>query len=388
MSRHVNKVASLQSRLHAATVAAALALSSPSARADDVTSARAHFADGVKLFQAGDYEGARRKFLDADREHHAPVILYNVARAEERLEHPQAAVDAYEKYLGEDPKGEYAQAATVAIAQIKARSCRLRVESDPPGVRVFVNGEAAPEPTPTQLLVRAGREHVVVEGDGWRAEREIDATPGGSETVSLARPAASGPEHDQPASAAPASAPAPDRPATPELAHEPDGLVFGAAFVVVPYFFFDAENRGPNSTHTTGADAGLRLEVGYAFTPRAEILLRALGALGSECPGFFDSHFAGVGPALSFRVSELMWVGASLLGGQARTCRPDASNVGGNVVFSTDIVFSPSFDLSFSIANKSYGQWLVSLSVAYYFANPSQDNRVVYAPIGFGAHFF
>ena len=25
---------------------------------------------------------------------------------------------------------------------------------------------------------------------------------------------------------------------------------------------------------------------------------------------------------------------------------------------------------------------------AYYFANPSQDNRVVYAPLGFGVHFF
>jgi hypothetical protein len=355
------------------------------AHGDDLNSARAHFADGVKLFQSGDYEGARRKFLEADREHHAPVILYNVARAEERLEHPQAAVDAYERYLGEDPKGEYAQAATVAIAQIKARSCRLRVESDPPGARVFVNGEAAPEPAPTLLLVRAGREHVVVEGDGWRGERDVNAAAGGYETVHLSRPAAIAPEPEEQVVPIPAPPAIPDRAPPPEPAHEPEGLVFGAAFVVVPYFFFDAANAGPNSTHTGGADAGLRLDVGYAFTPRAEILLRALGAIGSECPGFFDSHFASVGPALSFRLGESMWVGASLLGGQARTCRP---NGGGNVVFSTDIVFSPSLDFSISIANKSYGQWLVSLSLAYYFANPSQDNRVVYAPLGFGVHFF
>jgi hypothetical protein len=233
--------------------------------------------------------------------------------------------------------------------------------------------------------VRAGHEHVVVEGDGWRAERDVEATAGASETVSFAHPPALAPETETRVAPTP---PSDGASPPPEPAHEPDGLVFGAAFVVVPYFFFDAENRGLNSTHTTGADAGLRLEVGYAFTPRAEILLRALGALGSECPGFFDSHFASAGPARSFRLTESMWVGASLLGGQGRTCRPDSSNSARNIVFSTDIVFSPSLDFSISIATKTYGQWLVSVSLAYYFANPSQDNRVVYAPLGFGAHFF
>src|SRR5687768_10008336 len=71
------------------------------AHAGDVDAARKLFADGVKLYQQGDYEGARRLFKQAEAEHHAPAIVYNLALAEEKLRHPQAAVDAYEAYVAE-----------------------------------------------------------------------------------------------------------------------------------------------------------------------------------------------------------------------------------------------------------------------------------------------
>ena len=102
------------------------------ARAGDVEAARRAFADGVQLFRVGDYEGARRLFLKADAEHHAPAIVYNLGMAEERLGHPQPAVDAYEAYVAEaGESGEFSSSATVAIAQLKARSTRLRISTEP-----------------------------------------------------------------------------------------------------------------------------------------------------------------------------------------------------------------------------------------------------------------
>jgi outer membrane protein assembly factor BamD (BamD/ComL family) len=48
------------------------------ARAGDVDLARAIFAEGVKLYQRDDYEGARRLFKKAEAEHHAAPIVYNI----------------------------------------------------------------------------------------------------------------------------------------------------------------------------------------------------------------------------------------------------------------------------------------------------------------------
>src|SRR5262245_39392825 len=107
-------------------------LASKSARADDIDAARKDFAEGVRLLSVADYEGARRMFKRADSEHHAPAIVYNLAIAEERLSHVHAALDAYEAYLAEvGDTGEFSPSAAIAIAQIRARSTRLRIETAP-----------------------------------------------------------------------------------------------------------------------------------------------------------------------------------------------------------------------------------------------------------------
>ncbi|MEO6877964.1 MAG: PEGA domain-containing protein, partial [Gemmatimonadaceae bacterium] len=140
-----------------------------SAYADDaIESARAHFADGVARFEAGDYEAACALFRRADSEHHAPEIVYNVARSEERLDHPQAAVESYDAYLREAGEtGEFATAAALALAQIRGRSPRVHIETAPPGAHVFVDGIEAPGKSPTSTLVTLGHHQVVAEGEGW-----------------------------------------------------------------------------------------------------------------------------------------------------------------------------------------------------------------------------
>lgn len=343
-----------------------------------VERARALFQEGVKLYQGGDFAGARQNFAEAERLHHAPVIVYNLALCDERLGRVQAAVDGYERYIADEgERGEFATAAAVAAAQLKARAARLRVESEPPGMRVYVDGAPLPERTPTAVLLGAGAHHVVVEADEYREERDLTLEPRGSETLTFKRPS-----HAPAWRPPPAEVPAPPPPVPPKTppAPAPDGFVFGAHFVAVPYAFFKAD-KGPQEASATGASIGLAVEGGYAFTRRAEILVRALTAIGSECGSVAGSNFLSMGPAISVRALDWAWVGVGLLGGQAQSCT-------GATKLATNIVFSPTFDLAFSVATKPYGQWLITASIGYYFANPTNDNRVLYAPIGFGLRFF
>jgi hypothetical protein len=176
------------SRRSALALALVAALAASPAFAEDVEAARQHFADGVRRFTEGDFEGARRLFLQAESEHHAPAILYNLARSEERLGHPQAAVDAYERYLAEaGTRSEYGEASAVALVDIRARSSRVHIDSNPPGARVFVDG-APVGVTPTIVLAPAGAHHVVAEGDSWRAVGDFEAAAGGEKAVLLERP--------------------------------------------------------------------------------------------------------------------------------------------------------------------------------------------------------
>ena len=371
---------------------------------DPVADARAHFSEGVRRFGEGDFEGARRMFLEAEREHHAPVIVYNLARAEERLGHPQAAVDAYERYLAEvGATADFAQSAAVAVADLRARSSRVRIESQPPGARIFVDGNPLPEATPTTVLLSSGTHHVVVEGDTWRAANDFEAAAGSQQTVSLLRPDTPTPPPTvtlPPPKPPPVIAPLP--PVTPVVHAGPSDLVFGASFVVIPFAFLGARspttledaNKQPilsstgqtitNGSTIFGGEAGLTAEVGYAFTPRAEILLRGLVAIGSTCGTAFQSHIASAGPAISYRLTDNFWIGGSVQGGSGATCRETTDAP----VYNTTLVLSTTLDVEYAVASQPYGQWVITAGIASMFADMKNENPLIYAPIGFGVRFY
>jgi hypothetical protein len=380
-------------------VVVALGLLTRAALADDIADARGHFADGVRRFGDGDFEGARRLFLQAEHEHHAPVILYNLARAEERLGHAQAAVDAYERYLAEaGPKADYAEAAAIAVADLRARSSRVRIESKPEGARVYVDGNPLVDPTPTVILLPAGLHHVVVEGDTWRASSDLEAEAGKDAKVTLVGP-------DTPPPPPPVEPPHPppphDQPVEPPKHPGPSGFVFGATFDVAPFVFFKAalpSNVSVPTTNSSGTPttrditnantewgffAMIGAEAGYAFAPRAEILIRAFGGIGSTCSQAFDSHLFVGGPAVSYRLTNAVWIGASMLGGAAATCRSQSSFAN----YNTGLVLSPGLDLAIAVVTNAKAQWIITASVNNFFAD-AKNNIMLYAPLGFGVRFF
>ena len=349
--------------------------SSREARADDVEAARRDFTEGVRLYQRGDYEGARRLFRRADAEHHAPSIVYNLAVAEERALRPQAAVDAYEAYLAEaGESGEFSGAAVVAIAQIKARSTRLRIATRPSGARVFVDGAPLADASPASLLVAGGHHVVVAQGDGWRAEEDVEVNGvGDTLAVSLEAPAAAG--ATAPSSPPlPAAPPAVDRAPEPVIVDVPDGFVWGAAFALAPYHMVGAAKGMPNELSTTRVAAGAILEAGHAVTDRFEFLARGFLALGPEA---HPSYAYMGGPGLSLRLGSSLWVGATFLGGRLET----KSN---GIAYGTDLVFGAMAEATVVVLASKWGQWTVGVQPGLLLTDEGRDNTAIFFPMTFG----
>lgn len=360
------------------------------ARADDVEAARKDFAEGVRLYQRGDYEGARRLFKKADTEHHAAPVLYNLARTEERLLRAQAAVDAYEAYVGEAGEaGEFTGAAVVAITQIKARSTRLRIETRPTGARIFVDGFPLSESSPTTFLVSAGHHVVVAQGEVFRAERDVEVTGNGdSLSVTLEAPLsdASAPLSPPDTHDADSSPPTPPTPPSPPVATAvadppslpppaaPDGFVWGAAFALAPYHLIGAASSLPNSESKTQVMAGAILEAGHAVTDRFEFLARGFVALG---PDGKPSYAIMGGPGLSLRIGTSAWLGATFLVGQIET-------VAEGKRYGTDVVFGTMLEATFVILPTSAGQWTVGIQPGLLLTNKPPDNTTFFFPLSFG----
>ena len=373
-----------------ALCAAATALVARDARADDIEAARRDFAEGVRLYQGGDYEGARRLFKKAEAAHHAAAIVYNLAFAEERLFHLQAAVDAYESYVAEvGAGGEFSSAATIAIAQIKARSTRLRIDTKPAGARLTVDGFALAEPAPTTHLLPAGHHVVVAEGDGWRREEDVEVRGKGdvlnvvikataADEPALVVPPSAVPAKEPPATSSPtpvnpvADSPAPNAPALPS------GFVWGAAFAVAPYHLAGATGVMKNTESTTRVFAGGIFEIGHAVTDRFEFLARGFVAFGPEGG---PTYAAMGGPGISLRVGSHLWLGATFLGGQLETKSR-------GVRYGTDLVFGAMTEVTFIVLGTPYGQWTVGVQPGLLLTDNPDDNTAFFFPIAFGYRGF
>lgn len=345
------------------------------APSDAAGAAREHFAEGVKAFQRGDYEGARRLFKQADGEHHAAPIVYNIGLAEERLGHPQAAVDAYEAYLAEAGSGgDLAEAAAVALAQVKARSTKVRIDTQPSGARIFVDGAPLAEPAPVATYVTMGRHVVVAQGTDWRSERDIEARGAGDVlALSLVRKDEAAPVPVAP----PPSDPGRSR-ETPEPKKEdsvPDGFVWGAAFAITPYYLRGVTTPGANNAQSTrSVVAGPMLEGGIALTDHFEFLGRVFFELGPD--GKPTYAYMG-GPSLAYRVVRPFWLGATFIGGEL------ASKVDG-VPYQTDLVYGAIFDASLAVITKPEGQWMASVQPGVLLTEQRNDNTALFLHFTFG----
>jgi len=370
----------------------------PEPEPEPLVRARTLFSEGVRLLLAGDPAAALQRFIDADRLHHAPNITYNIARARESLGQAQAAIDAYEAYLGEaDRDAELASAATVAIAQIKARSTRLLIRSRPAGARVHVDGIALGDPTPVSVYVLRGRHHIALSLDTWKDQRSYDAKGGGDrDEIELARPEAPRPPSASVARPKQRATPRKHRKPAPEQERDTlrlSGLMGGAALTLSVYRFVGTAEESNNSGTTTADSApsglvfGLNIDAGYALSEKTALLVRGFGGLGSS-EDDLASLLAG-GPVAAFRLSSSWWFGMGLILGSSvadsdATTRP----IGGlsrdaQVTYRTDFALGPTLELSYAIAETRDGQLLLSIFPSM-LVTTQEKQSTLFAPLVLG----
>jgi len=137
--------------------------------------ARARYASGLRLVEAGDYERARVELEASYALAPYPGILLVIADCEERLKRPEAALARYEQFLAAAPRSQRRQAIEEKIAALRAAMAppepppAPHVEPPPP-----VAAAPAPVPAPVPTLAASvvakpapSRPRVPLHRRGW-----------------------------------------------------------------------------------------------------------------------------------------------------------------------------------------------------------------------------
>jgi len=160
------------------------------ARAQDdsmVEVARERFQEGVKFYDAKQYEKARAAFLQAYALKRHPAVLLNLAQSELRSAHETDAAKHFDLYLRENKEASALekQEAEKGLTAAKARvgQVDLRIED---GADIFVDGQ--PEgrsPLPAPIYVAPGNHTIEARKAGQTANTQVDAAAGRSTTATL-----------------------------------------------------------------------------------------------------------------------------------------------------------------------------------------------------------
>jgi hypothetical protein len=133
------------------------------------------FAEGLRLFEAGDARGAERAWKAGYAVSHDPAFLIRIGEAEEKAGTPAEAARTYEQYLRESPDA-------ADRPDIEARVQRLAAPSqNKPPVEVEIPAEI---PNPARESKTSGARVAAPSGEAPSAARA--SPPGGSQSPSPA----------------------------------------------------------------------------------------------------------------------------------------------------------------------------------------------------------
>ncbi|MCC7382609.1 MAG: PEGA domain-containing protein [Deltaproteobacteria bacterium] len=206
-----------------ATAAPARAVEDPKA------AARALINEGNTLYAAGDYAAALARYQSAYDMYPSPKIFFNLAKTNDKLGNPAAAVAFYDRFLAEggiEPGSSLYRDASAAREAIAATLGRLTFQANVLGAKLFVDGKEAGQMPRDPLLVAAGTHEVVAQLPGYSTFHG-NVTVGAGETQALTitlEPQIAATEPTPPPSPAPAITEPPSAaPTSVEIAAESEG---------------------------------------------------------------------------------------------------------------------------------------------------------------------
>jgi len=150
------------------------------ARADDATAAaRSHYEIGLQLFDAREHEQALIEFSRANDLKSRPAALFMMAQCQYLLGRLKEARANYERYVEENPQGEFAALARDRVSAIDRRPSTFVINAVPDDVTVRIAPEAdsrrvvATGQAPNNFSVPRGRYRVDVTKPKYQGQTRI-----------------------------------------------------------------------------------------------------------------------------------------------------------------------------------------------------------------------
>lgn len=150
------------------------------------------FEIGVQHVQRGEYLLALSYLLESNRLAPNKNVLYNIAGAYEALGRNEQAYQYYTEYLELEQDPQRRQDGQRGLARLAGRVALVRITSDPPGARIYVDRRdlGARGVTPRTVALQPGTHTIIVEQNGYvSVEQAVAATRGelGNTTFTLER---------------------------------------------------------------------------------------------------------------------------------------------------------------------------------------------------------
>jgi hypothetical protein len=152
------------------------------ARADDdsaTAAARSHYEMGLKLFDARDHEQALIEFTKANELKSRPAALFMMAQCQYLLGRLKEARGNYQRYVDQNPDGEFAALARDRVEAIDKRPSTFVINAVPDDVTVLIShvgmlGEAvATGQAPNNFSVPRGRYRIDVTKPNYQGQTRI-----------------------------------------------------------------------------------------------------------------------------------------------------------------------------------------------------------------------
>jgi hypothetical protein len=153
-----------------------------------IESARQRFQEGVRYFDAKQYDKARAAFLQAYALKKHPTVLLNLAQSELRSAHDAEAADHFSEFLRENKDASAAerQSAEAGLTTAKARVAEVSLAVDLPDAEVFVdNVSRGHAPLPGPVYLAPGTHSLQARKEGKLATSTVTASAGQSVSVAL-----------------------------------------------------------------------------------------------------------------------------------------------------------------------------------------------------------
>lgn len=149
--------------------------------------ARRHYAEGQRLFQAGQFDAALRSFQAAYQSDPHPVSLKSQGECLARLGRAREAISMFERYLSEAPAARDAADVRRRIQELQSRGGRIYIVTNPAGAAVTLDGRPLRDRTPANIEVPTGRHSLAVQMPGYQTVmQQFDVASGEARTIQLA----------------------------------------------------------------------------------------------------------------------------------------------------------------------------------------------------------